>query len=74
MTMSLEINMKLPIETLEQMHEHWLDYVDDIVSAIEVAKLMHPDDTVYHALNQVQQVATQLPYDWDTTYYVQHND
>lgn len=46
--------MKLEIDTLDQMHEHWLDYVDNILSTIEAMKLMHPDETAYHVLEQVK--------------------
>lgn len=63
--------MKLEIETLDQMHEHWVDYVDNVLSAINAMKLTHPDETAHHVLNQVEKQVKQLPYYTDTAYYVE---
>lgn len=70
----LEINMKLEITTLDQMHEHWLDYVDNVLSTIEAMKLMHPDETAYHVLEQVKKEVLDLPYSTDTEYFIEYDD
>lgn len=63
--------MKLCIETLDQMHEHWVDYVDNVLSAINAMKLTHPDETAHHVLNHVEKQVRQMPYYTDTSYYVE---
>lgn len=66
--------MKLEIDTLDQMHEHWLDYVDNILSTIEAMKLMHPDETAYHVLEQVKKEVLDLPYSTDTEYFIEYDE
>lgn len=64
--------MKLEIETLDQMHELWLDYVNNISHAITLQKLANPDDEIHRVLGLVEKAVAELPYNIDTTYYVEY--
>lgn len=66
--------MKFEIETLDQMHELWLDYVDDIQHIIAVQKLANPSDEIHRVLNLVSIAVSSLPYGSDTTYFIEYDD
>ena len=66
--------MKLEIDTLDQRKEKWRDYVDNILSTIEAMKLMHPDETAYHVLEQVKKEVLDLPYFTDTEYFIEYDE
>lgn len=64
--------MKLEIETLDQMHELWLDYASNISHTITLQKLANPDDEIHRVLGLVEKAVAELPYNIDTTYYVEY--
>lgn len=56
------------LDSLEQMHQFVLDYQGEILSTISTLKAMYPD--AREALTVVEDIASKLPYNTDTTFTV----
>lgn len=62
--------MQQQITHLDQLHELVLEYQKDILEIIGLVKISNPSDEVQRALNQVTKAVQLLPYQANTSYYI----